>query len=281
MTYLRFSFVSFAAFVLSAAIVFLPKTALAADRDRIEAFLKVTGFDVALESIQNSAGSAPQMLGVDPGDFGAQWTLMSEEVFDPDLMLEFGIQLLEPTLNDDLLDHAAAFYASDLGQRLVEIENASHKDPDDDARIASGKERVAEMVADGSARLEVLKRMNGAIDASGTSARALQEIQYRFLLAASAAGILELNVDADELRALLKQQEGELIRRIKQNALAGAAQTYHSFSDEELVQYVEALEHPKMQQVYELLNAVQYEIMANRFEELATRMAQLTPAQDI
>ncbi len=36
-----------------------------------------------------------------------------------------------------------------------------------------------------------------------------------------------------------------------------------------------------MQEVYELLNAVQYEITANRFEELARRLADLTPAQDI
>jgi len=42
-----------------------------------------------------------------------------------------------------------------------------------------------------------------------------------------------------------------------------------------------ALEHPDMKLVYELLNAVQYEIMANRFEVLATRMADLHPPQDI
>ena len=36
-----------------------------------------------------------------------------------------------------------------------------------------------------------------------------------------------------------------------------------------------------MQEVYELLNAVQYEIMANRFEVLAAKMANLHPGQDI
>ncbi len=36
-----------------------------------------------------------------------------------------------------------------------------------------------------------------------------------------------------------------------------------------------------MQEVYELLNAVQYHIMADRFEHLAGRMAGLQPAQDL
>jgi hypothetical protein len=41
------------------------------------------------------------------------------------------------------------------------------------------------------------------------------------------------------------------------------------------------LEHPLMQQVYALLNAVQYEITANRFEALAYRLQDLQPAQDL
>ena len=36
-----------------------------------------------------------------------------------------------------------------------------------------------------------------------------------------------------------------------------------------------------MQKVYQLLNAVQYEITANRFEVLAQKMAGLQPQQDL
>ena len=45
--------------------------------------------------------------------------------------------------------------------------------------------------------------------------------------------------------------------------------------------YAEALEHPKMRKVYELMNAVQYEIMANRFEAVAARLADMQPSQDL
>ena len=255
--------------------------ARAADRDRLEAFLQVTGFDVALESIKLSAGAAPDMMGIDPGIFGSEWTRVSQEVFDVPLMHDMALDILEQTLSDDLLTHAADFYASDLGQRLVEVENASHMQEDDDAKRDEGRDLVADWVREGDERLEIIKRMNAAVDSTGSGAKAFQEIQFRFLIAASAAGVLELRVDPDELRALLARDEDRLRLALQESGLAAAAYTYKSISDADLVAYAEALEHPKMQEVYVLMNAVQYEIMANRFEVLATRMADLQPGQEL
>ncbi len=255
--------------------------ARAADRDRLEAFLQVTGFDVALESIKLSAEAAPQMLGVDPGVFGSEWTRISAEVFDVPVMHDMALDILAETLSDELLTHAAEFYATDLGRRLVEVENASHLQEDGEAGREAGRALVADWVREGNPRLEILKRMTTAVDSSGTGARAYQEIQYRFLIAASAAGVLELNVDPDELRSMLAADENRLRLAMREAGLASAAYTYASLTDAELTTYAEALEHPQMQEVYVLMNAVQYEIMANRFEVLAGRMANLQPGQEL
>ena len=254
---------------------------LAASRDQIEAFLTTTGFDVALESIAHASASAPQMLGIDPDGFGSDWTRLTEEVFDTELMYDTAVSILEQTLSDEALDHAVTFYASALGQRLVVAENAAHSDEDDDAKQLAGQEIVSELIKNGSSRVESLKRMNRAVDASGTSLRALQEIQVRFLMAAGASGIIDLQLNGDELREMMRRNEGDIRRSLQLSALAGAAYTYQEFSDDDVDAYVEALEQPLMQEVYELLNAIQYEIMAMRFEVLAARMAELRPAQDI
>ncbi|MFC6686918.1 DUF2059 domain-containing protein [Jhaorihella thermophila] len=269
------------AMALLAAALFLPAASRAADRARIEAFLKTTGFDVALDSIALSAGDAPRLLGIDAGAFGSEWTRLTKEVFDTARMRGMALDILEKTLDPDDLAHAVEFYASDLGQRLVAAENDSHMIEDDEAKQEEGRRLVAEMVRTGSGRLELLKRMNKAIDSTGSSVRAIQEIQYRFMLAASAAGVIDLKVDPDELRAMLLRDEPRLRTALQESALAGAAYTYRDFSDADLEAYAEALEDPAMQRVYALLNAVQYEIMANRFEALATRMATLQPGQDI
>lgn len=263
------------------SLTFWPSPASAAERARIEAFLNITGFDVALDSIALASEGAPQMLGLEPGDFGADWTRLTQEVFDTKVMRGLALDILEQTLTDKALGHAAAFYATDLGQRLVVAENASHLNGDDDDKQQVGTKLIAGLVAKGSPRLELFKRMTRAIDASESGLRAVQEIQMRFLLAASAAGVIDLKMDADELRAFLKWQEGALRRSIQKSALAGSAYTYRNFSDADVETYVEALEEPEMVLVYELLNAVQYEIMANRFEVLAARMADLHPGQDI
>ncbi len=253
----------------------------AASQDQIEAFLTTTGFDVALESIAQASASAPQMLGIDPDGFGSDWARLTEEVFDTALMHETAVSILEQTLSEEALVHAVSFYASELGQRLVVAENTAHMDDDDDAKQLAGQEIVSKLIKEGSSRVESLKRMNRAVDASGTSLRALQEIQVRFLLAASASGIIDMQLSGDELRAMIQRNEGELRRSLQLSALAGAAYTYQDFSDEDVDAYVDALEQPLMQEVYELLNAIQYEIMAMRFEVLAARMAELRPAQDI
>ncbi|WP_171125076.1 MULTISPECIES: DUF2059 domain-containing protein [unclassified Ruegeria] len=275
----RSAFQSISALVATLATLSLP--AGAADRDRIEAFLTTTGFDVALESIALASASAPQMLGIDPEGFGSDWTRLTEEVFDTEDMHETAVSILEQTLSDDALNHAVEFYASDLGQRLVEAENESHMIEDDDTKQLEGQEIVSSLVQEGSKRVGSLKRMNTAIDASGTALRALQEIQVRFLLAASASGVIDLQLSADELRQMMQQNEIGMRQALQLSALAGAAYTYQGFSDDEVIAYAEALEDPLMQEVYELLNAIQYEIMAMKFEVLAVRMADLHPAQDI
>ena len=255
--------------------------ARAAERDKLAAFLSVTGFDVALDSLRLSASSAPMMLGLDPGVFGAQWTRLADRVFETDGMRDMALDILSETLTDQLLAHAAGYYASDLGQRLVEAENASHMMEDDGRKQEDGAMLIAAMVEAGSPRLATIQRMIRAIDTTGNTARALHEVQFRFLMAASAAAVIDLKMDADELRSFLRSREGEVRRSIQKSALASAAYTYQSFSDEELLAYTEALEDPQMQDVYQLMNAIQFEIMANRFEVLAAEMAKLQPGQEL
>lgn len=262
-------------------ILLMAVAARAAESSRIAEFLQVTGFDVALDSIALSAESAPAMLGFEDDEFGDEWARLAKLVFNRQIMRGLADDLLEAGLDDALLDHAVGFYATDLGQRLVEVENDAHSDADGDARLARAEQLVTRLADKEPARLELLGRMNRAIDASGNSLKAIQEVQVRFLLAAHAAGIVELSMDPEELRAFMREQEAETRREMERNALLGAAWTYRDFSDAEIETYLNALEEPQMQDVYALLNAVQYEIMANRFEALAAQMAGWRRGQDI
>ncbi|SEP12622.1 hypothetical protein SAMN04490248_12721 [Salinihabitans flavidus] len=249
-------------------------------RDRLEGFLEVTGFDVALGSIADAAGEAPEMLGLPDNAFGADWTRLSEEVFDREVMLDRALDILDATLEDDLLEHASQFYGGALGRRLVQAENRAHRADDRTIRI-EGQEIVDRLREENPARLAYYERMNHAIDPEGIAVRALQEVQIRFLMAAAASGVVQLRLDEEGLRAMMAENEEALREQMAASALRSAAYTYRDFSDDEILTYTEALEHPDMQTVYELMNAVHYEIMTNRFEVLAHRMGELHPGQDL
>lgn len=255
--------------------------ARAADRARIEAFLVTTGFDVALESIRLSAGTAPEMLGFDADDFGPQWTRLVRDVFDTDYMHGFAIDILEETLSEDLLTHASDFYASSLGQRLVKAENTSHMLETEGLKTESGEAIINGLVRIGSSRVALLRRLTNASNVADNSIRAIQEVQVRFLMAAAGAGVLDLTMDEPDLREVLRQNENAVRLVLQSNALSGAAYTYQAFSDDEIEAYAKALEAPKMREVYALLNAVQFEIMADRFEAIAVRLKGLQPSQDL
>lgn len=267
--------------MLASSTAALAPKAWAADTDRLEAFLTATGFDVALESIRLTASTAPGMIGLEADDFGMQWTSLVEDVFDTEKMHDMAIDILKETLDDELLNHAVEFYTSDLGRRLVEVENTSHLEEDDALKSESGEAIVAGLVAIGSPRVQELKRLNAATGSEDASIHAIQEVQVRFLMAAAAAGVIELRMEESDLRESLKAQEGEMRRAMQISGLAGSAYTYQAFSDEEITAYADALEHPKMQKVYALMNAVQFEIMADRYEAMAEAMSELQPTQEL
>jgi len=254
--------------------------AQAASRDDFRTFLEVTGFDVAITSMQQGAMEGPGIAGDAPGDFGTQWVRLAEKVFDPGLMLERALDMMQAVMPDDLVTKGQAFYATDLGQRIVAAENASHV-TSDTQRHTEGQAIVDKLAVDNPARLDDYRAMSAAIGGIDSSVKAVLEIQYRYLMAASAAGALDLAYSGDELRAVLEEQVPELEQNIQLYSLLGSAYAYRDLTDEEVKAYRAALEDPDMRQVYEILNAIQYEIMAERYEALATELANLAPQQDI
>lgn len=268
-----------AAFALVLTVLVPP--AKAADQTRLREYLEVTGFDVALESIRLSADNAPAMLGIEADAFGSEWSRLVNEVFATDTMHEMALAILGETLSDDLLTHAADFYATDLGQRLVVAENDSHMEDEDGLKTESGAAIMQGLQGLDSPRIALLERLTQATDADGASLRAIQEVQVRFLMAAAGAGVIELRMDEADLREAMRMQEDEMRQAIEASALTNAAYTYQAFSDAEVETYAEALEDPRMQEVYALMNAVQYEIMANRFEAVAARLSDMQPSTDL
>jgi hypothetical protein len=252
----------------------------ALDRDKLAAFVEVTGFDVMVESLQQGAMAGPAIVGGAEETFGRQYTVLAEKVFDKAVMRERAMQIMSGVMTDELVDFGAEFYASDVGQRLVQVENASHG-AKDDLKYTEGQVLLDSMVANVSPRIDLFQRMSAAIGSTETSLKAIAEIQVRFLLAAMAAGVMENPMPEQDLRLAIQEQIAGMGPQIEQLGLLGNIYTYRDISDTDLEAYVKALETPEMAQIYEVLNAVQYQIMIERYQELGTQLGELQPEQEL
>jgi hypothetical protein len=265
---------------LPALALSLATAAGAADRGKIAAFVEVTGYGVVIESLQQGAMAGPGMVGDAPATFGQQYSKLAEEVFDPHSMTERALDILTAVMPDTLVDAGAGFYASDLGQRLVEVENAAHMTPGKE-KYAAGQDLVSAMMTDNPARLDLFTAMDEAIGSADTGQKAIIEIQLRFLLAAMAAGVLPEGPSESELRAILTAQAKENASQSALYGLISNAYTYRDIPDADLQAYVDALRTPEMHQVYEILNATQYQVMIERYELLGARLGELAPQKDL
>lgn len=266
--------------VAVAALCFGAAVAVAADRDQSREFLEVTGFDVAITSMQQGAMNGPAIAGFDPDAFGSEWVRLAEDVFEPDAMIEQTLDMMEAIMPQDLVEHGIEFYETPLGVRLVEAENAAQT-RDDQEQLAEGEMIVTRLAEENPARLEEFQRMNEAIGGAESSVKAIVEIQVRYLMAAMDAGAADIQFSEAELREILEEQVPRIRETVEASSVLSAASVYKDFSDEEIVAYREALEDPEMRQVYEILNGIQFQVMGDRYETLASRLSELSPQTDI
>jgi galactitol-specific phosphotransferase system IIB component len=252
----------------------------AADRNAIETFMKVTGFDVSLESMRVSASDAPAMLGLDAADFGVSWKRIADELFEPESLKNDAVGILQQALSENVLVHASEFYASELGIRLVKAENLSHFEDSDQKKI-DGELILAELVDRSSPQPQYFREMADSIGALESGIRSFREVQVRFIMAAMGAGLIDRQIDEADLRSMLAQQDAEIKTNMLQSLIIANSYTYRSFTDLEIAQYRDALATDEMKEVYELMNAIHFALMADRYEQMALKMVKLHPLQEL
>ena len=252
----------------------------AADRNAIETFMKVTGFDVSLESMRVSASDAPAILGLDAADFGVSWKRIADELFEPESLKNDAVGILQQALSENVLVHASEFYASELGIRLVKAENLSHFEDSDQKKI-DGELILAELLDRSSPQPQYFREMADSIGALESGIRSFREVQVRFIMAAMGAGLIDRQIDEADLRSMLAQQDAEIKTNMLQSLIIANSYTYRNFTDLEIAQYRDALATDEMKEVYELMNAIHFALMADRYEQMALKMVKLHPLQEL
>lgn len=254
--------------------------ALAADRAAAARFVEVSGFDKALASIPPAVMEGGAAFGGGEDAFTQQWKRAVKDVFDLEGIEAQALDMMEAILPDDSLALATDFYASPLGLRLVAVENETYSLAVSD-RAAAGQRLLEEAEKDDPERVALIRAFVDSAQDLDHAVQVTFEIQLRYLLTAMASGAIEPGPSEEELRMILEAQAPQLKQAYADYMLRASMFTYREISNEDMRAYTEALDGAALTEVYEVLNGIYAEILAQRFEALAVHLGAIEPEDDL
>ena len=168
------------------------------------------------------------------GQGGPAWSGQVMRIYDPERISKSIRQGLEPALEGDLLEDAIAFFGSDLGERIVTLENAARRAMADPAIEEHARAQYAEALnAENPRMIEAGDLVNRNVTSALNS-------NYQFLRALVDGDIYAMG-DEDILRDVLAERDA--ITEDTEGWLGGFfALAYSPLTIEELTAYADFAE---------------------------------------
>lgn len=117
------------------------------------------------------------------GQGGAGWSQQVAAIYAHERISE-GIRAgLEPALDGEILEDAITFFASELGQKIITLENSARRAMSDEAVEAQAREQYVSRKGSADARLVQINRMIDAGDLINRNVTSALNSNYQFLRA--------------------------------------------------------------------------------------------------
>lgn len=140
------------------------------------------------------------------GQGGPAWMVQVTRIYDPERITE-GIRAgLEPALQGAMLEDAIEFFASDLGGRIITLENAARRAMADPSVEQQARARFAQLQGSGDAREAQISRIITAGDLINRNVTSALNLNYQFLRALVDADVYAMT-DAEILEDVLSERD--------------------------------------------------------------------------
>jgi hypothetical protein len=170
------------------------------------------------------------------GKGGAAWQLQVDAILNEARMVEQVRGALEARLEGKLLEDAIAFYASDLGTRIIQFENTGRlafSDPDiEDA----ARDRYLELQDGSDPRLMAIRRLVDGGDMIDLNITGTLSANYQFRRGMADGGVL--NMSDDEILADVAAQTDQVSEDTSIWLFSFMLLAYSPLSDAELESYI-------------------------------------------
>lgn len=176
------------------------------------------------------------------GQGGPAWSQQVRRIYDPQRIRE-GIRAgLEPALDSQMLEDAITFFASDLGTRIIILENSARRAMSDPAIEEQARAHFAARQGTADSRLDQINRMIDAGDLINRNVTSALNSNYHFLRALVDGDVYAMS-DTEILEDVMSEKtdiEADTISWLG----AFFSMAYSPLTLEELTQYADFAETP-------------------------------------
>ncbi|MEH6522033.1 DUF2059 domain-containing protein [Sulfitobacter sp.] len=171
------------------------------------------------------------------GQGGPAWSQQVTRIYDPERISE-GIRAgLEPALEGELLEDAIAFFASDLGLRIISLENAARRAMSDPAIEEQARAQYAARQGTNDTRLVQINRMITEGDLVNRNVTSALNSNYQFLRALVDGDVYTMS-DEEILEDVLSERD-DIAADTSSWLGAFLTLAYSPLSNEELTLYAD------------------------------------------
>jgi hypothetical protein len=215
---------------------------------------------LSAEGLDHAAELNDEML---EGQGGAAWQQQVAAIYDPNRMFETVRSALADGISASEREQVVAFFADDLGSRIIDLENAAREAIMSAEAEQAARDRYAEMNAQGDPRLDLITAYIEAGDMISRNVASALNAQILFMRGLSDGGAFEMTEDQilSEVTADVEKVSADTTEWLYGYLLLA----YHPLSDAELEQYIAFAETP----AGEALNSALFDGFGRAYEDIS------------
>lgn len=174
-----------------------------------------------------------------PGRAEGDWPTVVAAIYDTDVMTETAVTGFGNALNADDVAQLTAFFESDLGVEIIQLEISARRAIMDEAVDDANKVRVAEMIAKEDTRIALLRRFIDVNDLLESNVVGALNSSYAFYVGLVDGGAYPEAVPEDQILSDVWQQEPEIRAETEEWLLAFLSMAYSPLSGADMQTYIE------------------------------------------
>lgn len=208
--------------------------------DKTEELFLALGMPDMIEIMRDEGLSSSRTLGDDmlPGGATTRWMTAVDAIYDLEMMQEEVQGAFREALEGDDLDAMIAFFTSELGATVINLEVSARRALLDDAVDAVSKDNAAIAMLDETPRYLMIKDFVEANDLIEANVVGALNSSYAFYLGLIDGGAMPAGMTAESALQDVWTQEPDIRASTTEWIYAFLLMAYQPLSDEELEAYI-------------------------------------------